>query len=260
MSDIIEKEKSFEERISEEVTNKLNAMDIGVLIAAQVQKGVDESLERLFSYNGGCRKIIEEKLSAVMCTSLEKYDFDEHLVKIDTVLTEVINNSIIPDNKKILESLAEYMKPVDRDGAYILSDIFKSFCECVSKDIDVSKLEEGEEYGPDGKEYAPANAKMEVIDESGSFSARNRCEVVFTCEEDEDLNAKLYMYKTTSKGEDDTWIISAATREDLTMNIYSLRYANSFTILLQRLSSNFAKIKIDAEDLGKEVEIEEKPD
>lgn len=52
---------------------------------------------------------VKEKVSSVMIPAIERHDFSEHLVKLDTILTEIINKTSLADNQKILKNFKELM-------------------------------------------------------------------------------------------------------------------------------------------------------
>ena len=125
----------FEQRIADAVNEKLNDGTVEKLIEDYIEKAVSKSLDDIFGYSGGGRKIIKNKLEEVMVPVIENHDFNKYIVKLDDVLTEIINNTNLKDNKNILDNFSELMKEPDIKEIQ-LSDIFKKYCEHVAKNVD----------------------------------------------------------------------------------------------------------------------------
>ena len=100
----------FEQRIAEAVNEKLNDGTVEKLIEQHIEKAVSQSLDGIFGYSGSGRKMIQSKLDEVMVPVIENHDFNKYIVKLDNVLSEIINNTSLKDNKVVLENFKRLMK------------------------------------------------------------------------------------------------------------------------------------------------------
>ena len=243
----------LEKRIQETVSRKMNDGTIEKMIEEQIEKAIKNALDDVFGYSGNGRKLLKEKFDEVMCPAIENHDFNKYIVKLDSVLTEIINNTNLAENKQILENFGCLLK--DDDIKTInLSDIFKEYCKFVGQNVSTDDLEV---YTDDYPSYQDVTAVMEVT-ESGYFT--KHIIVKFSCEEDEKLAVFVELYEYTIKDEKEYSILTIESDNSRNVDIMSLRYMNNFEIFLRKLRRCFAKITIDCGDISEEVEVEEKPE
>ena len=244
---------NLEERITNAVMEKLNDGTVEQIIKGSVESAIKKSLDDLFSWSGAGKKMIDEKVEEVIVPVIERHDFNQYIVKLDSVLTEIINQTSLAENEKILENFKSLM--VEPDMKVIkLSDIFKKYCEYVAHDVDTDDLEaccdDGEPY------YESVTANMEVEHEDTWISSNNRCRVKFSCEEDEDLNKELRLYKSKT---DNNWNISWEINTFCDIN--SLRNLSDFDIFLMTLRRAFVDVELDTEsEYADDIEPEEIPE
>lgn len=244
----------FEQKIMNAVSKKLNDGTVENLIEQYIEKAVSKSLDDLFGYRGSGKEMIEGKLNEVMLPVIENHDFNQYLVKLDSVLTEIVNNTSLADNKKILENFNGLMKEPERKEIK-MSDIFQEYCKHVAAHVDTSDLEAECEDGIPYYEHVMAAMEVEH-EEKGWFRSRfDNCIVKFTCDEDESLNCQIKLYKESSK---DTWNFSGGTD---VIDINSLRYISDFEVFLAVLNRGFVKIIMDVESVcDDDIEPDEKPE
>ena len=195
------------------------------------------------------------KFEEVMVPVIEKHDFNQYLVKVDSVLTEVINNTSVADNAVILDNFKRLMKsPVEDFSIVQISKIYDEWQNYVSENIDTSKLEIDYDDTPS---YCNATTNMEVekAERHWFSSTRDDYIVRFTCDEDEDMNCE---FKLSSGYSDSRLRIDATT---IPMDIHSLRTLSKFEIFIQQLMRAYSKIDLDImESCGDDVEIEAEPE
>lgn len=246
--------KTFEQRITEAVNEKLNDGTVERLVEQYIEKGVSEALQGVFSYRGCGRKLIEEKLKETIVPVIERHDFNQYLTKLDATLTEIVNSTVLSDNKKILKNFKDLMKEPETKEIK-LSEIFERYCDHVADNVSTDDLEaccdDGEPY------YEHVTASMEVeYEDKGWFKSRfDDCIVRFICEEDEDLNCQVKLYKGT---DEKNWNL---TRYNDSIDINSLRNLSDFEIFLMTLKRGFVDIVVDKEsDCDDDIEPLEKPE
>ena len=244
---------NLEERIQNAVMEKLNDGTVEQIVKCSVESAIKKSLDDLFSWSGAGKKMIDEKVEEVIVPVIERHDFNQYIVKLDSILTEIINQTSLADNREILENFKELM--VDpSEKAIKLSTIFQKYCEYVAHDIDTTELEaccdDGEPY------YEHVTANMEVEHEDTWISSNNRCRVKFSCEEDENLNKELRLYKSKT---DNNWNISWEMNTFCGIN--SLRNLSDFDIFLMTLKRAFVDVELDTEnEYEDDIEPEETPE
>lgn len=244
---------NLEERIQNAVMEKLNDGTVEQIVKDSVENAIKKSLDDLFSWSGVGKKMIDEKVKEVIVPVIERHDFNQYIVKLDSVLTEIINQTSLAENEKILENFKSLM--VEPDMKVIkLSDIFKKYCEYVAHDVDTTNLEarcdDSEPY------YEHVTAEMEVEHEDRWFSSSEWCSVKFWCEADEKLNKELRLYRSR---DDRNWTISYVM--DTFCDINSLRNLSDFDISLMTLKRGFVDIEIDTEsEYEDDIEPEETPE
>lgn len=106
---------TFEERIAKAVTEKMNDGTVEELISEAVTKALKSSIEEQFRWNGEAKKVIDEKVKEVMTPAIERVSLDDHVVKLDAVLTEIINSTNLVDNKKILGNFKSLMTETESE-------------------------------------------------------------------------------------------------------------------------------------------------
>lgn len=242
-------------KLAELINAQLNSAETMDLVKKKISNGIDEALSNLFSWNGKAKKIIQEKLESVMVPAIEKYDFSKYLLKLDTVLTDIVNTTKLQDNVDILENFKSLMVEF-KDNKISLEDIFRRYCKMVSKKVDTSELEiftdDGEPY------YGNVNCSVEFEDGGTSwFSDRKLGKLLFKCDEDESLNFTLDLISSDSVTQNDNWRLC---RVSGTTDIHSLAFADEFKLLILQLMRNFTNINISKTYLSEEVEVEDTPE
>ena len=239
---------TFEERIAKAVTDKLNDGTVEELVSDAVTKALKSSIEEQFSWRGDARKVIDEKVKEVMTPAIERVSLDDYVVKLDAILTEIINSTNLVDNKEILGNFKSLMTEPDKD-VINLKDVFEKYKEYVSKNIDTSNLEVCTDDGPS---YQNVEVRVSVDIRNNMFGGRF-CNLVFECEEDEKLTKVIHLYESKSN----RFHITGFKSE---LDINSLRYVDEFDILMMRLDRAFCDITDIMEMYDDDVEVEAEPE
>lgn len=241
---------TFEERIAKTVTEKLNDGTVEELVSDALTKALKDSIEEQFRWHGEAKKVVDEKVKEVMVPAIERLDLSKYTVKLDAVLTEVINSTNLVDNKEILGNFKDLMTEPDKD-VISLKEVFEKYKEYVSKNVDTSDLKV---YTDDGPTYQNVSARLET-ELTTSIFGRRYCDLIFECEDDAKLTKKIHLYESESN----RFHIVRFKRE---LDINSLRYVDEFDIFMMRLDRAFCDITdiMDMYDDGIEVEAEPEAD
>lgn len=239
---------TFEERIAKAVTDKLNEGTVEELVSDAVTKALKSSIEEQFGWNGDARKVIDEKVEEVMTPAIERVSLDDYVVKLDAVLTEIINSTNLVDNKEILGNFKSLMTEPDKD-VISLKDVFEKYKEYVSENVDTSELEI---YTDDRPAYQNVTAEVTVDIRTSIFGGRF-CDLVFKCEEDEKLTKEIHLYELDGNG-------FRITRLKSELDINSLRHMDEFDIFMMRLDRAFCNITDIMDMYDDDVEVEAEPE
>lgn len=244
----------FEQKIMSVLDEKLNDGTVEKIIGEKLEKGISEALDNVFGYRGEAKEVIESKIKEVMVPVIEKHNFNQYMVKLDSILTEIVNSTNLADNKRILDNFQSLLKEPEYKEIE-LSKIFEQYCKHVSKNVDTSNLEACCEDGEPYYEHVTASMEVEHEDKGWFESSFDNCTVKFTCEEDEDLNCQIKLYK---KSKENTWSI---LRGDYAIDINSLRNVSDFEIFLSVLKRGFVEIILNTEsEENDDIEPEENPE
>lgn len=247
---------TLEENISGIIAKKLEDGTIEKVVEEKLTAAIDSAIGDIFRWGDG-EKAIKEKLKEVMVPVIERHSFNDYVVKLDAVLTNIINQTTLVDNKHILESFQELMTEPE-EKTVKLSTIFDEYKKYVAKNVDTYGLEANCEDGDPYYDYVEVSIDVEKDKERYFCSSFDNAKIVFTCEHDkkEELEYTLHVYKDKDI---DEWSIFRTGIEE-TVNINSLRNLSNFEIMILKLSRSFTKIEMDIESDSDEVEPDEKPE
>ena len=239
----------FEERIAKVVADKLNDETVEKMVADAVEKSLKEVLEDQFRWNGAAKKIIEEKVKEAIVPAIELVNLKDCVSKLDVVLTEIVKNTTLNDNKILLENFKELMTEPPAEEIP-LEDVFDKYVEYVRKNIDTSELEINYDDSPS---YQNVTANVHPVYQNGWDKTEKYCTLVFECVEDDDLTKTIELYKRY----DDKYYISDA---DESIDINSLRWIDDFDIFVATLKRAGCSI-IEIEEIeDDDVEVEAEPE
>ena len=247
---------TLEQNIAEMLQKKLEDGTIEKIVEEKFIKAIDEAVGDIFRWGDG-EKANKAKLKEVMIPVIERHSFNDYTVKLDSVLTSIINKTSLVDNKHILESFKELMiEPEEK--VVKLSTIFDEYKKYVAKNVDTDGLEANFEDGEPYYDYVEVSVDVEKEKERYFSSSFDNAKIVFACEHDKkaELEYTMRVYKDKDK---DEWSIMS-TGIDETVDINSLRTLSNFEIMILRLRRAFIDIEIDIEYKTYDVEPDEKPE
>lgn len=242
---------NLENTIKDVISKKLMDGTVEQLVAEQLEKGITNALDNLFRSYGDVTKIIEDQIKSVLVPYLENYDYSHYITKLDTVLVEVLENST-SENRMLLENFKGLMS-VDENKEVNVSELFNIWMKFVAEEVDTDDLEVCFDDGPG---YEHVEVRMEVEeDEDRSWSSFKYATLVFECESDDSLNFAIRLSRYVNDREEG-WDI----QYDIKRDIRSLKYLNSFEILLMKMDQNGTKIILDTTYENDEVLPEAEPE
>lgn len=240
---------TIENSIAEMLQKKLSDGSIEQIIEEKLTKCVGECMDNMFRWSGPAKELIEEKLKATMVPAIEKHDFSNYTVKLDSVLTEIVNSTTLQDNRKILDNFKELM--IESEKEIKISDIFNKWTKYVAENVETDGLDINYD---DGVSYDYVHIEMDIEDvENRSKYGPDKKIVRFTCEHDEDMNLQfeLYKYDFMKDYEINGYGI---------VNINHLVNMDEMQIFLMKLGRSSTKITIDDDYLYDDVTPEKEPE
>jgi hypothetical protein len=243
---------NFDEEIKKITDEILQDGTVDKIIRENIINGFKLAIERSFSY-GKLSDAIRKKTDEVLVPFIEKYDMNNYIVKLDTVLSEIVNSTALIENKKILKNFKNLMIEPEKKTITV-SELFEQYKRYVAKEMDTDGRDVQIE---DTVYYKPMEVSFEFKkgqDRSWSYFDRAVLEFGVTEEEQqENLNRtiRLNHYKNGAEG----WDIITEINPEIT----SLRYLDDFDVLLIRLSKGMVKLIINEESDWDNVISDNKP-
>ena len=240
---------TFEERIANTVKEKLNDGTVEKIIAEEMKKAIQSAVSRAFGWKGEIQNAIDEKVKEVIAPAIERSDLSAYVVKLDTILTEIINSTSLVDNREILENFKNLM--TEPEKKVTLEDVFGKYNEYVSRYVDTSELEV---ITDDEPAYADVNTKVEWRQMERQYGGE-MIELCFSCDEDRSLEKTVCLRNWFDDGYKVYGFEDCSSRVDLR----SLRNIDSFELYLMTLK-RAGSVIWNIEDMEDGVEVEDTPE
>ena len=244
---------NFDEDIKRITDEILQDGTVDKIIREKATKGFESAIESSFSY-GKLRDAVRKRIDEILVPFIEGYDMKKYIVKLDTVLSEIVNSTALVENKKLLENFKNLMTEPDMK-TITATEIFEQYKLYVAKEMDTDGRDVQVD---DGVYYAPMEVNFEVVEEEDhSWSRFDRATLELSVDEEEQqvkLNRTIRLdhYKNEKEGWD---IIS-----EFNPPIKSLRYLDDFDIFLLKLQRANVKVIVDKESDWDSVISENEPE
>ena len=125
---------NFDEDIRRITNEVLQDGTVDQIIREKVTDGIKGAISDSFGY-GKLRNAIKERVEQVLVPFIEKYDMSDYIVKLDTVLTEIVNQTALVDNKRLLRNF-QYLMTEPQEEEVKLSDLFREYEKYVAKHME----------------------------------------------------------------------------------------------------------------------------
>lgn len=245
---------NFDEDIKRITNQVIEDGTVDSIIRENVVKGFTKAIEDSFSY-GSLRDAIQNRVKTILVPFIEGYDMKDYIVKLDTILTDIVNSTCLVDNKKIMENFKELMvEPGIKEIK--VSDMFEQYKKYVADHMETSgRHVEWDEH----PYYDPMEVSALVeMDEKKSWSSFEYGTLDLKVEEEDQeeelgFSIRLNRYDNSSdKGYDMSY--------DYEMSVHGMRMLNDFEVYLLRLIRAGVKLIIDSEELEDEVIATQEPE
>jgi len=244
---------SLENNIKDIISKKLEDGTVETLIGEQLEKGMNKALESLFGSYGDVTKVIEEKVKSVMIPYLENHDYSRYIVKLDSVLTEVIEKTTA-DNRKLLSNFKELMTIDTSIKVIKVSELFEKWCKYVEENVKTDELEVEYDGGPS---YESVSVTYEFEEtEKKDWLKHEKGRIVFECEHDNEMNFCIDLDRYDDINKTDQWNFDVRTECSLS----SIRNMDELTLYIMSLKQAGVKIEIDETDDSDDITPEKEPE
>lgn len=172
---------NFDEDIKRITDEILSDGTVDQIIREKVTDGIEKAIASSFNY-GKLEKAVKERVEQVLVPFIENYDMSAYIVKLDTVLTEIVNKSVLMDNKQMLENF-QYLMKEPQITEIKLTDLFKEYKKFVARNMEISGRKVEWDESP---EYEAMTAFFEFEEEGKRiWSSFKYATIDFTVDEEE---------------------------------------------------------------------------
>lgn len=244
---------SLDVRIMQSVKDILEGDTVTKIVEQVLTKTITDVVEDLFKSWGGAGSAIRQKIEGQLVDAINNYDISAYVPKLDAIITEVLKDPALMENKKILDNFKGLITPRRIETLpRSLSELFEAYCDYVSKHVETDGLEVIFDSGP---HYEEVSCSLDVELIEADYYSRECAMLRFRCDEDEECNFDVPMYKWDSK---ENWKLDYYNSD----SISSIASMNEFTIMLTKLSQAFARLQDDIQNhyISESVEPEEEPE
>lgn len=223
---------SLENNIKSCIEKEIEKGIIEKVIAQQLEQCIEKSIKDMFDWGGDIKKVVEKKIKSVMVPFLEEYDYSQYIIKLDSVLTDVLKATTL-ENKNILTNFKDLITEIPKEIK--MSDILKEWVKHCRENIEESKIDMDSEGG-----YITVTLSSNKI---GLFySACEKYIITLECEEDEKLKYEFEIYRFPDINAN----FSTYSEEIYTLS--SLRTLNEFEIFMLKVAQGHHNIILDIQD------------
>ncbi len=237
------------------------------IIREQLTEHVKKTIDDSFRW-GKLSDILRDKITELMVPAIKEYDFGKYLLNMDSILTDVVNETAGEANNATLRHFKELMTSTKKYGDIIkMSTIIEKYKEFVANEIDTDGLDVTYDDGV-AYESVEVNGYLEIEDDR-SWSIFDYASMDFTvgspCEEQgETLNRCIHLHHYKKDDEDATgkklWTLDSVSNLTAEPRIKSLSSLTDFDVFLISLLRAGVKIELDEDEFNDDVVPSKEPE
>lgn len=232
--------KNLETAIKNIISQKLESGVVETLVEEQLQVSINHALKDIFGSYGDVTKMLEGKLKESISPFLESYDYSRFMVKVESVLDNVLRETALPD-KTLIENVGKLLENKSVPKLVKMEDLFTAWCKMLADNVETLGLEIDYEDGPT---FDAVQVLCEIHeDERSSWSSIESLTIEFSCEHDPRHNVSFSASRWKSSS-NKNWDLEVK----LSTDIKDIADMNEFEIFLMRLQRNFADVSIERDD------------
>lgn len=130
---------SLNDEILEIAKEALDSEKLDEVFREKIQQSFTDAFERALQW-GPVKDTIKKRLDEVLVPCIEQYDMGKYVVKLEEILEQLINESVVADNRNLLINFKRIMS-TPRNGQISLDEVFKEYCNMVAVFVDTDDLE-----------------------------------------------------------------------------------------------------------------------
>lgn len=232
---------SLDERLTQTFENVLKGNTLTKIVEETLTETLQDIVNDLFKSYGGVYSALRNKIEEHLVSYIKSYDITKYIPKLDSILTTLLSDSSLIENKKVLENFQLMLKPYDVSRMPdSLSELFELYTKWVSKNVATYGLEVV--FKPEPL-YESVEVSMNVEPTESCYSAWEYAMLQFRCEHDEECNIDVPMHRYSPQ---EPWILDFNMGDRLS----SLRNMTEFKLLLTKLTQSCHHIKDDSPYYG----------
>lgn len=233
---------NFDEDIKRITDEIMKDGTVDKIIKEKVCEGFKDAIDSAFQW-GELKDAIEKRVKEVMIPYIEKYDMSDYIIKLDTILSDIVNCTALQDNAKILENFKNLMiEPEEKEVT--LTEVFEKYKEYVAENMETAGREVEYDGGP---YYEPIGVIAEIQeDDERSWSSFQYAVLDLAVDEEEQqdkLNFSIRLSRWKSerhKGYNISY--------DVAQSVSGLRKLSDFEIYILRLVRAGVKLLDDVKE------------
>ncbi len=246
-------QETFNEEIVRIAGDVLESGELEKRLQGHMLKAFEDAFESSLSC-GKVRDAIRSWVEKLLVPYIEKYDMGRYVVKLDAILTELLEEGAVADNRRILENF-KAMTLAPQDGTVTLREIFEVYKKHVAKHVDTSELEIDYDDEP-SYSYVEVAAEVVPDDRPRWFNSEGEYATLYLHPGDHEQDDLCFSLHLEKYGWNKGWRM----RLDKKGDIESLASMNNFECYLTALCHGRVELVDAAADLEDEVEPDAKPE
>lgn len=233
---------NFDEDIKRIMNEAFEDGTVEAIIKEKVKKGIEDAIDSAFRW-GELKTAIEKRVKDVLVPYIESYDMGDYITKLDTVLTDIVNQTALQDNAQILGNFKKLMIEPEKK-IVTLKDILEQYKRHVANNMETS----GRDVLYDGTpHYEPIGVAAEIVkEEKQAWSSFEHAVLELSVEEEgqqDTLNFSIRLSRWDSHYEEKGYSINY----DVAPSINGMRRLSDFEIYILRLARAGVRVLDDVE-------------
>lgn len=227
---------NINEMITQAMEEQLESKETKEFIEKKAKEMIQKAIVQSFNGYKGVGDVLEEKIKETMIPMVEMFDITQHDIKLDLLLTEVINKQT-KENSEILRNFKSLTQVVGKDVT--IEDIVKKWVEYAEDEIDTTELEPCVD-NPSSYEAVEYRLGYRKGSSNGDLI------ISLTCEKDPSLDKEIELYKFKYSSIPDNYKIWGVNEE---FDLNSLKNLDEFNLYIHALKMNDVRLDFTIDDL-----------
>lgn len=222
---------NFDEDIKKIADEIMSDGTVEKILREKLEKGFSEAIDSAFRW-GELKNAIEKRIKEILVPYIESYDMSDYITKLDTVLTDIVNQTSLQDNAAILKNFQNLMIEPEKEFV-TLAEIFEKYKSYVADNMETTGR--CVEYD-DEPYYEPMGVTAEIVKEDDRpWSSFKHAVLELAVDEEgqqDNLNFSIRLSRWDSSYEKKGYSINY----DIAPSVRGMGRLNDFEIFILRLA------------------------